>query len=125
MATTQHVSATSTPAARTQSRPAPRPKRRRSGGGSGSLLLGPLALIVGLWLKSHFGPTNALCSTGLGAFGQAVSTTAAHDCTLAGAAVTFGEMLIWIGALVTGLSVLAVIAVGVAAMQSAGKRGAR
>jgi len=32
---------------------------------------------------------------------------------------------VWIGALVTGLSVLALIAVGVAAMQSAGKRGAR
>jgi len=91
---------------------------RRSKAGAGGLLLGALALILGLWLKSHFDLTNALCNTGLGAFGQAVSSTAAHDCTVAGAAVAFGELLVWVGVLVCIAGALGLIAAVVGALSS-------
>jgi hypothetical protein len=124
MATTQQVTSTSTPTVNTSSRQAPT-RKRRSRGSTGGVVFGPLILILGLWLKSHFGPTAAICNTGLGAIGQAVSSTAAHDCTLAGAAVTFGEMFVWFGGLMTALCVIAVIITLIEAMQSAGRRAAR
>jgi hypothetical protein len=86
-------------------------RSKQSKKSTGGLTIGPVALIAGLWMKSHFGPVNTLCNTGLGAFGQAVSSTAAHECALYGAAFSFGEVLVWMGAISTVMGILAVIAV--------------
>jgi hypothetical protein len=123
MATAQHMtsdSAKRVPASRSAATRSKHPK-----GGVGGLLLGPLCLLLGLWLESHFGPTNAICSTGLGAFGQAVSSTAAHDCTLASAATTFGELFVWVGGLITVVGVLGVIIVVAEALQDGPTTGAK
>lgn len=65
------------------------------------------ALVVGLWMHSHFGSVRQICESGVGALGQTFSTTAQKDCTLdsflteAGLWVAIASGFILIAAVVT------------------------
>jgi hypothetical protein len=67
-------------------------------------------LVVGVLLRSHFGPYAALCDSVLGAFGQALDPTVARDCTVARALTGAGSFGVAIGAVILVVGIVMLIA---------------
>ncbi len=74
-------------------------KRKQASGARAALGLlgGVILLIVGLALRAHYGPLNAMCSSPLGSVGQAVVPNAQNQCSLYNDVLTLGDCLLWFG----------------------------
>ena len=77
--------------------PANRPSQRSGGRAVAGAVVGIILLIIGLILRGHYAPLNALCTSPLGNVGQAVVPGAQNQCGLDSTWLTMGDLLAWFG----------------------------
>lgn len=73
-------------------------------------LISAAALVGGLLLHNHYEPLKQLCNSGVGALGQAVSTSAQTDCSLDSFLADMGLWVAIISGLILAGAVLTLIA---------------
>ena len=84
-----------------------------------SFIVGAAAMVGAYVLRSHYEPTKQLCESGVGAVGQAFSSSVQQHCTIAEGLADLGTVVLVIGAVMIGLFVLVLLVGGLSLM---GKR---